>query len=108
MTAIADLRHRVTLQSNARADDGGGGGVAYWIDEGTVWARVAPLSGYQRLAAEQLQATVTHTITIRYRDAVYAGMHVKFGTRIFDVKAVIDGEERHRWLALMCEEIKEF
>jgi SPP1 family predicted phage head-tail adaptor len=107
MTAIADLRHRVTFQSKTRSDDGGGGGFANWIDEFTVWAHVAPLSGFQKLKAEQLEATVTHTVTIRYRDGASAGMHIKYGKRIFDAKSAIDDDERHRWLVLMCEEIKE-
>jgi len=46
MTAISDLRHRVTLQDKVRADDDGGGGTVEWIDEGTFWAHVAPLSGF--------------------------------------------------------------
>lgn len=107
MTAIADLRHRVTFQSNARSTDEGGGGGANWIDEFTVWAHIAPLSGMQKLKAEQLEATVSHTVTIRYRDGAYAGMHIKFGKRIFDLKSAIDEDERHRWLVCMCEEIKE-
>lgn len=105
--AISDLRHRVTIQASIRTDDGGGGGTVEWIDEGRIWAHVEPLSGFQRLKAEQLEATLTHSVTIRYRADVLAGMRFNYGGRLLLIHTAIDEDERRRWLVLMCEEIKE-
>jgi SPP1 family predicted phage head-tail adaptor len=100
------LRHRVVIQSKARTDDGGGGGSVTWSDVATVWANIKPLSGMQRLKAEQVESSVTHTITIRYRSGLDDSMRVTYAGRIFMVTSLIDPDERKAWLSLMCEETK--
>ena len=98
------LRHRITLQSATDTPDGGGGFTTVWTDVATVWAAIEPLKGREQLHAAQLETPVTHRVTLRYRAGVTPKMRVKFGTRVFNIRAVIDAEERHRTLELMCEE----
>lgn len=98
------LRHRVTLQSAAETPDGGGGFTTAWSDVATVWAAIEPLKGTERLRAEQLENPVTHRVTIRHRAGVTAKMRVAFGARVFNIRAVINPEERNRRLELLCEE----
>ena len=47
---------------------------------------------------------MTHRVTIRHRDAVTAKMRLKFGTRILNIRAVVNPSERNRTLELLCEE----
>ena len=78
---------------------------ARWrIDDATVWAAIEPLKGSERLRAEQLENPVTHRVSIRHRAGVTPKMRIKFGTRILNIRAVIDPEERNRSLELLCEE----
>lgn len=101
------LRSRVLLEVKSRTADGGGGASVAWLQIGFVWANIEPLSGFQRLHAEQLESSITHKITIRYRSDVRAEMRLKNGTRLFMVRSVFDHGERHEWMTMMCEEILE-
>ena len=101
---LSRLRHRVTLQSPQLTPDGSGGYVELWSDTGTIWASIEPLSSAMRLTAEQMDYTVTHRVTLRYRAAVSVGMRLSFKSRILHIHAVINPEERNIWLQLLAEE----
>lgn len=104
MTTPGELRHRVTIQQKTRTADGGGGGSVDWSAVATVWAKIEPLSAFQRLKAEQLESCVTHQVSIRYRTDVKTGMRIAYDGRYLAIKTVIDDGERGRWLVLSCEE----
>lgn len=99
------LRHRVTIQQLVKADDGYGGIVETWQDVATVWATVEPLRGSERYRAQQVQSELTHKVTMRYRPGVKPQMRLLYGDRVLEIEAVIDVEERHRWLELLCSEV---
>ncbi|MFQ5774190.1 MAG: phage head closure protein [Kiloniellaceae bacterium] len=105
---IGRLRHRLTIQAeNPAADAGGGQGADPWADPitvATVWGRVEPLTGGERLRAMQVQDRLSHRITIRHRPGITPRMRIVFGARVFNVRAVINPEERDRVLELLCEE----
>jgi head-tail adaptor len=43
-------------------------------------------------------------VSLRYRAGVVPAMRLRKGARIFQILAVIDVEERRRWLKCWCEE----
>lgn len=109
MVEIAEgsLRHRITIEAGSHAEDSGGGLSNPWASPTTVakvWAAIRPLSGIERLRAQQLEEPVTHKIVLRYRADIRADHRVNFKGRIFNIRSVINVEERNRWLELMCEE----
>lgn len=71
----------------------------------TVWAAFRTLSGGERLAAEQVAATLTHEVSIRYRSGVRPDHRILLGTRIFDIKDVRDLDEVHVELRMRCTEV---
>lgn len=99
------LRHRITLQQVTRTPDGIGGYTETWTDVATVWAAVEPLRGRELFDAEQVQSEITHRVRIRYRSGVDSSMRVRFGARLFRIQSVIDVDERHREIQLMCQEV---
>lgn len=100
------LRHKITFERiGERADDGAGGGSVTPEDVTTVWAAIEPLTGNELLRTEQFETTLTHRVRTRYLEGVRPHWTIKYGTRRFDIKRVIDPEERHRELELMCEEL---
>jgi SPP1 family predicted phage head-tail adaptor len=101
---IGELRQRVTLQQPNDVPDGAGGFTRSWSDLASVWARIEPLSGAERLRAVQLESAVSHRVTLRYREGVSASLRLKFGARVFNIRAVINLEERKDYLDLLCEE----
>jgi SPP1 family predicted phage head-tail adaptor len=104
---IGELRHRLSIQAERATSDGGGGLSDPWADPvtvATVWGKVEPLTGGERLHATQIQDRLSHRVVIRHRAGVTAAMRVVFGTRAFNIRAVIDMGERGRFLELLCEE----
>lgn len=101
---IGDLRQRLGIERAARAADGGGGAEETWERIADVWGAVIPLAGGERVEADAVTGHVTHEIWLRHRSDVRADMRFSLGARLFDVRAVIDFEERRRFLKCLCEE----
>lgn len=102
------LRHRLVLQQRSSQADGGGGQAggpwAAPVTVATVWGSIEPLSGGERLRAMRLEGHLTHRVVIRYRAGVTSDMRIAFGARVFNIRAVVDIDERRRALELLCEE----
>lgn len=101
---IGELRHRMQLEAPVRTDDGAGGAAVSWALEAEVWGAMRPLAGSEIVDADRLAGRVTHEIWIRYRAGVTPQMRLVLGTRPFDIRTVLDEEERHRWLRCLVEE----
>jgi SPP1 family predicted phage head-tail adaptor len=97
------LRHRLIFQEKAATVNSLGEPLT-WTTSFTVWGSVEPLSGREFFEAKQVQAQVSHRVRIRYRSGVAPSMRILYGTRAFDIQEVIDTEERHAELVLMCQE----
>ncbi len=101
-----ELRHRVTFQK--RGIDPATGGLTGWVDYVTVWAKVEDLSGRDYFQAQILgeASLVTSRITVRWRPDIDPHMRVKFGSRFFDIKAILDPDGRRRSMQIMCAEVR--
>ena len=106
------LRHLVTLQRAVTASDGQGGQeVMSWDGIATVWADIWPLSGRDRLQAEQVQSTVLHRALIRFQASpsnpdlpfVAAKDRLIHKGLAHNIRAVLDLEGRHQFLELDLE-----
>ena len=102
-----DLRHSIVIQAESTTTDAGGGQSDPWASPTLVAATracIEPLKGFEVLRAMQLEAKVTHKITMRYRSGITAKMRIKFGSRILNIRSVINVEERGRWLEILADE----
>lgn len=108
MTALAfdpgRLRHRVTIESAAGSPDGAGGEAVTWDSLATLWARVAPATGDERIAGGHVGGVVTHTITMRFRPDVAGGMRIVYRGRVFRVLVAFDPDEMQRYTTAKVEE----
>ena len=104
---LGELRQRLVIEAERPASDAGGGQSDPWADPivvATVWGKVEPLSGGERLRAMQIEDRLSHRIVIRHRPGITPAMRVRFGSRVFNIRAAINREERDRFLELLCEE----
>ena len=101
---IGDLRQRLVLEEPSRVSDGGGGASETWVEVAQVWALLRPLSGQERTEADAVAGRVTHEVWMRFRDLVEPKMRLRMDTRLFDIRAVLDVDERHRFLRCFVEE----
>lgn len=102
----AKLRHRVELQRVTVAADTHGDQTKTWTTLAEAWASIEPLSGREFLQASQVMSDVTVRITVRGRPDITLTPkdRVKYGTRYFDIRHVIDwGDKGVEW-QLMCTE----
>lgn len=101
---IGALRTRLTLETSARAADGGGGSTVAWNAVASMWADVRATTGGEGFEADRVAGRVSHTIVIRHLVGVTAGMRFRTGARVFDIRAVLDPDNRRRWLRCLVEE----
>jgi SPP1 family predicted phage head-tail adaptor len=99
----APFRHRVTIQGFTSVSDGMGGWEQTWADLATVWARVEALKGEEYFAAAQMQNSVSHRVTMRYRADLTPTHRLVFEGRTLDIEAVLPDERKSR-LVIMCTE----
>lgn len=103
------MRHRVTFQSFTGAVDSFGDPQqdddSQWKDAATLWAAIDPVSGKEFYAAQQSQSEVSHKVRCRYQTGLTTAMRIKYGSRKFKILSIIDWEERHESLLIMCKEL---
>jgi SPP1 family predicted phage head-tail adaptor len=101
---VGDLRRRVTIERPVRASDGGGGATVTWTLVAEVWAALWPRLADESVTLDRVAGQATHDMWIRYRTGITPEMRVTFGTRVFDIRGVIDVEDRNKWLRCPLEE----
>ena len=103
------MRHRITFQQFTGEQDSFGDPLQAdddnWVDVVSPWAAIDPVSGREFYAAEQSQSEVSHKIRCRYYPGLTTDMRIKYGKRIFQIASIIDWEERHQSLLIMCKEL---
>jgi SPP1 family predicted phage head-tail adaptor len=108
---IGPLRHRVTIQSSTPVQDDHGEPIDAWANIATnpnIWADVqsAPAGEKFLSGAQQVQATVSHKVKIRYRTDVTVQMRLVEGSRYLYIENVVDPTGRTAELILMCREVQ--
>jgi SPP1 family predicted phage head-tail adaptor len=63
-----------------------------------------PTTNWERLQAMQLETPITHTIYIRYRDDLVPRDRILFRGRLFNIRSIVDMEEKKIFLELKAEE----
>jgi len=100
------LRHRVTIQHRTHAQDSYGEMDITYTDGDTIWANIKPMYANELFRAQQINSKINTKIITRFRRDITTVERLKFGTRYFNVLGVIDPEEKHRELQLLCEEVR--
>ncbi|MEQ1717274.1 MAG: phage head closure protein [Hyphomicrobium sp.] len=101
---IGDLDKRVAIEREVRVSDGGGGATVTWAHVAEVWAAIWPRSASESFTQDRVAGTATHDVWMRYRKGVVPGMRLRLDARWFDIRGVIDADERRRWLKCIVEE----
>lgn len=99
------LRHYVTIQSRSTTPDTYGEPAQTWS---TLYAdqpaSVQPLSGRELINAQAIQSDVTHRVRMRYVSGVEVKHRILFGSRVLDIRAVRNVDERGAELEMLCTE----
>jgi SPP1 family predicted phage head-tail adaptor len=98
------LQHHVTVQRLTLVPDGGGGGQSVWATLYQPWAYITPVGTWEKMSGMQLESPITHSIYIRYYDDINPRDRIVHRGRIFNIRSIIDMEEKKIFLELKCEE----
>lgn len=98
------LRHRVTLQSATTTQNSYGEQVKAWVDVGTFWAAVEPISGKERFASGERIHERDVRIVMRYIGTVTETHRILFQSRTYDIKAVVMKDSVKREYEFICTE----
>lgn len=88
------LRHLVTIQQNTQTHDASGGLVDSWSTYYQVRAAVSTTGGREFYRARQTNSELTHEVTIYRLEGVEPKMRLLWGTRVFEIVAVLHDETR--------------
>ena len=101
---IGDLLHRFTLEAPVRAPDGAGGALRTFALVAEVWGDLRALGGQEHPDADRMAGRITHAIWLRYRDGLTPDDRLRLGTRIFEIRTILNHDGRQRFLECHCEE----
>lgn len=104
-----DLKHKIVIQSKSNVRKSGGGQTTTWATYATIFASITPKAQSEYSRAMGLEARASHVIVIRHNASVTPTTEhrIKFGSRYFDIKSVINVEEANRWYEIGALETAE-
>jgi SPP1 family predicted phage head-tail adaptor len=76
-----------------------------WNNFANGYSGIEPQSGKIFYTAQQMNSNVSTVFVIRFISGITPNMKVVYGTRVFNILAAIDVEERHKEMHLLCEEV---
>lgn len=98
-------RKLVNIEQPARAPDGAGEMLPSWsVFAGGLYAEINPLTGNEKIQAQQINASVTDMVKMRYLPGVIPQMRIIYGTRTLQIANVQNAMERDRELEILCIE----
>ncbi|EOP95750.1 phage head closure protein [Bacillus cereus] len=105
----AKLNKRITLEHKAEMKDEEGNALpSGWKEFAKVWAEPKTPFG-TGFRSEIFQGNAEFVIklinfTIRYREGIHSAMRVRYDEKLYEIKSVIDIDEQHKEMCLICEE----
>lgn len=97
------LNSRVTIKRRATGQDAIGQPVTTLETVATVWANILHQSGRETIKSGADTSIVQASIRVRLRTDLDAGMEVHHGTKVYEVSAVLPGDD---WIDLVCQVVR--
>lgn len=100
------MRHRATVQARTVTQDAFGGFEQTWSTETERWVHLEPLSARELFQAAQVQADISHRITLRFLDGLTTKHRMIINSKTYEIGSVTnpDGLKRfHVCLAIERE-----
>lgn len=101
---VGEFKTRVTVQKETLESDGMGGQYPVWVTDFSIWARVRPIRGTQRLHLDAIQQTVTDVIETRWTGETLTDRRITFDGRILNVHYHLSPDEERAYTELGAAE----
>lgn len=100
-----ELKHYVEFQTRAITQTAYLDQDTTWTTTFEDWIKIEPLSSRDLIAAQAINAAVTHKVTMRFRAGITVAMRILYGSRIFDIRTPPrNTREQSRMMEFECEE----
>lgn len=76
-----------------------------WTDVKSAWAWPKTLSGREYVTAASDRNTRSERWRIRYTTGINENMRIRYGTRFFNITAILQDDELRQTLTCVCEEV---
>ena len=99
------MRHVVCIQTPIEVPNEFGEPVKQWKEILKTWAGIEPLKGNEKFSAMQVQSEVDSRIVIRWSscaDQITTKERVVFGKKIYDIKDILNIDERNQEIQIMA------
>lgn len=98
-----EMTERIELQRKTRVRDGAGGATGDFSTYDTVWARVRPVRGGEKVAAQRQEGKALYEIVIRNRTDVRDEDRILWSARTMNIRFVPPTSAREQFLAIEAE-----
>jgi len=105
MPPAGTLRHRIVIERGTELQNTFGEPITTWSTFAERYAAILPQSGREFIGAQQVVPELTHLVRLRHVAGLTSKMRIRFGSRLFDILAPLDDEERGIELTLACKEL---
>ncbi|NIX76895.1 phage head closure protein [Microvirga terricola] len=103
--SIGARARRFVLELPLERPGGFGGVIRSYAAGPQIWGAMEMLSGTERIRAGRPEQSLTHKITLRYREGVTGAMRLTSGLRRFAIRTASDPDGARRDLVCLVEEI---
>lgn len=100
-----DLKNKIQILKTTVVTDTDGFQKQETIVFANCWAKVTPVQGKEYYQAAAIQAENDVKFTIRYRKGITNDMKVQYNNQIYEIKSIIDFNNEHKYIDLVCEVI---
>jgi SPP1 family predicted phage head-tail adaptor len=100
------LKHKITFHAPVKTKGSMGAAVKTFSGTPTLRARAAlwPASAKELIRNGKEGMDITHQIRMRYRSEVVHDMQIRFGSRFFNIKSILNKDEANRQLDILAKE----
>ena len=99
------LKHPVIFQEKGKTKDNYGEEIDDWIDILKAPVGIRTISGKEQYLSNQNYSTLSHLIEARYSSLINSKQRILFGTRVFNILAVLNVYEANKRLEILVEEV---
>lgn len=104
--SIGARSRRFVLEVPLETPDGFGGVIRSYAPGPQVWGAIEMIGGSERMRGDRPEQSLTHRITLRYREGVTGAMRLTSGLRRFAIRTASDPDGSRRDLVCLVEEIR--
>lgn len=98
-----EMTERIQLQRKARVRDGAGGATGSYQTYDTVWARMRPMRGGEKVAAQRQEGKVLYEVVVRNREDVREEDRILWEERGLNIRFVPPTSSREQFLVIEAE-----